>query len=444
MRKPARAPQKLPSRVELPSRRRVALRVKMPEQPITRAASAPLFSELFAAEEQGVLALTDLADTSTKVTLGSLALGDFHAVRALAMASGVIAEEPVRIPCKNCETTLTVLPCQSMPLGPFRDFELTDAELDTTLPMDTPHEIPPIPVGRASATTVTFATRTAEQAKPLFAALARRELDVDTAFVLAMGITKLGTESSPRAIARALSECDEDAFAAVTDLFLRTHYPLRLGAPIRCDVCGARNDVDAPYEREVEPSSLSWGDVAGDGPPPEGIPAEFPTLDAFSDLARASFEEHVSRFPADTVDLVVTDETPACDDGGEPLLGSYVPGAMPDAAGVLARPTVTVYVRTFRAMWNEDGPYDVAAEIEETIEHELLHHEHHLTGEDPMDEEERAEIVREAARVMGKKQLARDAAHGLGSDIGEFARRTWVVWLLLLIAGAAVMWADNR
>jgi hypothetical protein len=435
-------PKKLPSRVQLPSRRGVMLRVKLPERPLARAKGAPLFSELFESEKQGLLEIADSEDRSAKLSLAELSLCDFHAVRALALHGGIIAEDAVDFPCKNCEAMLRVHPCASLPLGPFRDFELDDEELDAMLPLDTPHEIPRVPLGRDGATTVTFATRTAAQAAPLFAALAKRELDVDTAFVTAMGIAKLGTETSPRVIARALSECDEDAFTAVTDLFLRTHYPLRLGAPIKCEACGARNDVDAPYEREVEPASMSWGD--SDSPEPTGdVSAEFPGLDAFSEIAHASFQEHVSRFPEGTVDLVITDETPACDDGGEPLLGSYVPGASPDASGVLARPTVTLYVKTFRAMWREEGPYDVAAEIDETVEHELLHHEHQLTGEDPMDDDERAEIVREAQRVIGKKQLARDAAQGLGSDVGEFAKRTWIIWILLLIAGAAVMWADK-
>ncbi len=438
MRTASQAPQKLPARVQLPSGRRVSLRVKVPTEPLARVRRASLFSELFAAEEQGLLAL---ADDGAKVPLASLSLGDFHAVRALALAGGVLAEESVDVTCKNCEATLTVLPCKALPLGPFRDFELDDPELDATLAPGIAHEIPDVPLpGDRRASTVTFSARTAEQARPLFQALSRRDLEVDAAFVSAMGIVSLGEETSPRVIARALSRCDDDAFAGVTDAFLATHYPLRLGAPIRCEACGARNDVDAPYEREVEPSGLVRGDAANPG---ANVPAQFPTLDDFSEVARTSFEEHVSRFPADTVDLVVTDETPDCDDGGEPLLGSYVPGSAPDGHGLLARPTVTVYVRTFRAMWNQEGPYDVAAEIDETIEHELQHHEHHLTGEDPMDDEERAEIVHEAQRILGRKQVARDAAQGLGMDIGEFVRRTWLVWLLLFIAGAAALWAEG-
>src|SRR4051812_45564168 len=46
------------------------------------------------------------------------------------------------------------------------------------------------------------------------------------------------------------AECDERAFLAVADAFLATHYVARLGSVVLCGECGARNDVDAPYERE--------------------------------------------------------------------------------------------------------------------------------------------------------------------------------------------------
>jgi hypothetical protein len=436
----APAPQKLPARVQLPSGQRVAIRVKLPAAPLARKAGAPLFSEVLAAETEGLL---EVSVGAKKVPLESLGLSDFHAVRALALAAGVLHERSLEIPCKNCDAALVVWPCRSLPLGPFRDFELSDEELDATLPFGEAHEIEEVSLGDLGpALTVTFAPRTAKEAQPLFRALARDELRVDEAFVSALGIVKLGAETRQDAIAQALSECDDDAFSSVTDVFLASHYPLRLGAPVTCATCGARNDVDAPYEREIEPG--------GARKPPrdraalDGAPSAFSSFDELARMARRAFDEHVSRFPADTVDLVVTNEVPACDDGGEPLLGSYVPGSAMDDHGVGERPTVTLYVRTFRAMWDQDGPYDVQAEVWETVEHELLHHEHHLTGEDPMDEEERAEIVREAQRVIGKKQVARDAARGLGADVGEFARRTWLIWLLLLGAGAAAFWAEGR
>ena len=74
------------------------------------------------------------------------------------------------------------------------------------------------------------------------------------------------------------------------------------------------------------------------------------------------------------------------------------------------------------------------AEIEETIEHELEHHVAHLGGHDPKDEEERGEIAREAERVIGKKALARGAARALVVDVLAFVKRTWIMWVVALIA----------
>jgi hypothetical protein len=141
--------------------------------------------------------------------------------------------------------------------------------------------------------------------------------------------------------------------------------------------------------------------------------------------------------PADVV-LVVEGGVAACDDGGVPLLGSYVPpfeGSQdaPSRAG-----EITVYYRTFRAMHEDDGPYDWQAELRETIEHELEHHLHHL-GDDPMDEAERKEIVREAIRIVGRREMVRREARSLLRDVSEFARRTWPIWIGLLIL--AVFWS---
>jgi hypothetical protein len=100
---------------------------------------------------------------------------------------------------------------------------------------------------------------------------------------------------------------------------------------------------------------------------------------------------------------------------------------------------VALYYRTFESMWNEDGPYDVEAELRETIEHELEHHAASLAGHDAMDDDERDEIAHEAMRVIGRREIARSGAAELFRDLGEFARRTWLVWLVALIAVAAAI-----
>ena len=54
-----------------------------------------------------------------------------------------------------------------------------------------------------------------------------------------------------------------------------------------------------------------------------------------------------------------------------------------------------------------DRSFDVAGEISETIEHEVIHHVNFLRGHDPMDEEERFVIAKERQQLIGRKELAR-------------------------------------
>ena len=132
-----------------------------------------------------------------------------------------------------------------------------------TLPFGEPIDVPAIQLGRVrSARTVTFEERTVAQARPLFVAAARRHLDVSSAVVRAMGIVALGAERDPQKIATALAECDDPAFLAVGEAYLATHYVMRLGCVVLCGECGARNDVDAPYERE---SGGAGGSGSGSG-----------------------------------------------------------------------------------------------------------------------------------------------------------------------------------
>ena len=106
-------------------------------------------------------------------------------------------------------------------------------------------------------------------------------------------------------------------------------------------------------------------------------------------------------------------------------------------------PEVTVYYRTFLSMWKE-GAYDWEAELTETLEHELEHHDAFLRGHDPKDEEERDEIAREARRLHGTKATAKATVRAFGADFGEFLRRTWPLWVLALIGLAVVIWVLPR
>ena len=82
-------------------------------------------------------------------------------------------------------------------------------------------------------------------------------------------------------------------------------------------------------------------------------------------------------------------------------------------------------------MWEEDGPYDWKAEVDETIDHELEHHDGWRVGHDPMDDEERAEIAHEHARLVGRKTAVRASVGAFGADIGGFIARTWPIWLIV-------------
>jgi hypothetical protein len=370
----------------------------------------------------------------------TLPLRDFHVLRAVATRLGWLVEEPVDIACRNCGAAFAVHPCASLELGPFVHGELDDDELDATLDFSTPHAIPPIrlPAG-GSTSEATLRDVTVGEASPLHRALRRRRLAIGDRFVRAMGLVSLGPERDPRRIADALSRCSEDAWSAIGDLFLQAHYPPRLCAITLCPKCGARNDVDAPYLREFEPSAQPRESHESG----ESNDATFPDFDRFDAEARALFAGLAGvagdgAAAAIPLRLVVDGEIPACDDGGEPLLGAYVPPGGDPSAPVGAA-EIAVYYRTFRAMWTEEGAYDWKAELRETIEHELEHHAGWRVGHDPMDEAEHEEIARDRVRLAGRTQAVRGELAALGADVGDFLARTWPIWLIVAIGVFAII-----
>jgi hypothetical protein len=384
---------KLPASLTLPSGAKVKLRAgKGADVPRKRVAGEALFSEVLSLFDDGVVVL-DGADVR------DLALSDFHVLRAVLTKHGFVAEDEIEVSCANCETKLRLQPCAKLEIGPYVDGELDDPELDALEPANTEHDIEGLGV-------LKLAPRTVREAQPLFAAVGRPVLDITPEVVDALGISGLSAEE--------LAECDDDAFGEICELFLRTHYPHRLGAIVFCPKCKARNDVDAPYERELEPRARDVGEVTA-----------VPPFDDFADRAHAIAEPLLREIPGEKVVLVIEGDTPAVDDGGEPLLGSYVPG------GGGLPPTVTVYYKTFCAIEADEGPYDWEDELAETIEHELEHHVYALQGNDPMDAAEHAEIDREARRVVGTKEASRRELASFGGSLVDFVRR---VWPLLLIA----------
>lgn len=403
---------KLPSSLTLPSGAKIRLRsAGVPSRPRARRTGEPLFSEVLALFDEGVVGIDgkDVRD---------LSLSDFHVVRAVLTKAGFVDEEAIEIACHNCGAPIRTRPCAELEIGPYVDGELSDPELDALDEPGVAHEVPGLGA-------VTFARRTVREAEPLFRAVVRPTFDVTPEVASAMGVVRIDEDTAPRAIAKALSECDDDAFDAVADLFLRHVYPLRLGAISFCPKCKARNDVDAPYEREL--AARARAEV-----PERHDASALPPFDAFAERARAIAQPMLADMPGEPVELVVEGGTPAVDDGGEPLLGSYLPPHPGDLGSPSRPPSVTVYYETFRAIEADEGPYDWEAELEETIEHELEHHVYFLRGDDPMDAAERDEIDREAVRVLGRRETTRRTFASFGASVVEFARRTWPLWLIVL------------
>lgn len=356
----------------------------------------------------------------------ALPLRDAHALRDLLLRTGAIAPEPDDSTCRNCGAPL-----------PFDPRELDPRELERRAPSPLPALEPlalpaPVRLPRGGvATHVTMEPVALGEAMPLLRALASDEpYRVTPRLLAAMGVRALGELHKPVLLARVLGRASDEAWAAIERRYLELNAPPPVVAPLPCPRCGAMHEVEVPAPRELDPDAHDRASGARYG--------EFPDVEAFEatveSLASAVYEARGIAHVA----LRVEPGVPATDLAGEPLLGSYEPRQEVDAAGYTQLEfLVTVYYRTFRRMWEEDGPYDLEAEIRETIDHELEHHLHHLAGHDPMDEAERAEARQEVRALYGDRRLARLAVREAASDVGEFLRATWP-FLLLVAAGVAI------
>ena len=418
----------LPKALTLPSGTRVSLEVdasvKVPiaagDVPrVSTAAMGVAAAPRFTAAIALLGGRVRLQSEGSKVDPLDLALGDFHLLRGVLLKHGLLEEEEIEVDCSNCGEILKVKPCASLETGPWEDGEANDPELDRALDFD-------VPITTDGGGLV-LARRTVRDAEPLFTALARPELELDAKAVTAMGIVSLGDATDPAAIAKVLMECDDAVFASVTNAWLDAHYVPRLASDTTCPKCNARNTVDAPYLREFD-----RGLVRGES---QGPAVPLPSIAEFVEIAHAIAEPLLQATPAPP-ELIVDDGTPAVDDGGVPLLGSYVPPPSNDAPVPMNAGTVTIYYRTFEACAADEPGFDWEAELRETIEHELEHHVYYLRGDDPMDDAERAEIAAEAVRVVGKSEATRRELKGFGSSFPEFLRRAWP---LVLIAAIAVI-----
>lgn len=412
-----------PQRFHLPSGRRVEISIVAERSPKSRPLSNPFADALAFFEESARLA----DDRGEPLSVTALRLDDFHTLRAIAAQLGWIPEEHVSVRCSNCEHRFQARPSSHLELGPFLDGELSDPELDAPFPFGEPLPIPDVALASGIADTVTFKERSVREAAALWEVLAREEGEIVPEMIACMGLSALGSEARPDVIATALLDASDEVLDEIFQIFDEAHYPPRLTVQVRCPACKAAQDVDAPAVREFprdEECAPGDADSAGD----------FIDANAFEAKVRAiAARVYRQRGVSTAVGLVVNTDTPDVDDGGVPLLGSYLPHGVDPGTHIEHPPEVTLYYRSFRAMWLEEGPYDVDAEIEETVDHELEHHLHFLAGHDPLDDEERATLEDEAARIVGRREAVRRARAGFLQDIGEFFRRTWPLWVLVAL-----------
>jgi len=412
----------LPARVFLPSGRAVRLsdeaaRRSAAEAKTPRERRGGCMEALAILASEGVL----FTDDGAPIDPMCLPVRDAHTLRALLCHAGVQEEEAAELPCENCGTPFRVIPSSLLEIAPFVDGELHDPELDAIFDHDKPHSIPPIRVGSTVARSIRLAPRTVEEALPLWRAV---RPEITPAIVTAMGITALGRERRAKVIADALIAAPTASYRAVADLLYEAHSPARLVSVFRCPACGARNDLDVPWLREIP---YEVGEAR-----PRRRP--FPDLDTFEAMVTAAAERIYRKRGVRNIDLVVDEGVPLCDDGGEPLLGCYTPGGTDEDLGFQRAPEIRIFYRTFESEQRRDRSFDVEAEIEETIDHEITHHLHHLAGFDPLDDEEQSAIADDAIRRIGKREATRRATKDIAAELRGFARTTWPLFALALLA----------
>jgi hypothetical protein len=424
--------------VQLPGGGR--LRVRRARKGAARVDDVVEGTRLFAGRTLGALlageVVVEPVEGASRVPLDRAAIlaldvRDFHALRDACERLGAVAPEETQAgECRNCDTPLAADP-RGIPLD---DLEERHAGEPVVREMRVPLGMA-VRVGRGRVRDALLRAPTVEAVRPLWAALAKdAPLRVTPALVRALGVRALGKEKRATVLARVLAEVPDRAWTAIEQGFLEVAYGARALRPLLCPACGALHEVDAPLVREF------------DGPrgrDPEMTFYDGDALGGFPDAAR--FEALVARVGAEVyaargvrnIALRVEVGVPELDTGGEPLLGSYEPRQDVDAAGNVAPEfLVTVYYRSFARMHAEEGAYDVEAEVRETIDHEIEHHLHYLSGHDPMDEEERAAARRDLEDVYGAKTLARLERREVLRDLARGLR--FVVPLLLGLA--ALLW----
>ncbi len=416
-------PPALPKRVTLPSGLCVTLSEPKLRGAAERAGDASPIARAFAVlGAEGAIAGED----GKPVIFEDLSLRDGHLLRALVLRSRIVVEAPRTLSCMNCGERLTFVASEAFEPGPFADGELDDPDLDAPFDFARSYEVPPILTGEGPATTLHLSPRTVGESRVLWEA--KGSLDPTRAVVTALGVKDLGRARTAQAIVRGLERAGDDAWDAIAAIWEDAHYGPRLVAEIVC-ACGAKNEYPVPADRELD-ALAPLAEIARSAEVPEGFPDE----DTFAKWALVAQEEVFSRRGVRNIDVIVDYGIPACDDGGVPMLGCYTPPSEGGALGPTP-PEVRLFYRSFLEEKKLDPGFDVRAEVDETVDHEIEHHLHFLSGDDPLDDEERAVIATERARVVGKRELTRRAARSFWDELVGFLRLSFpLVALLILLA----------
>ncbi|NUO50521.1 MAG: hypothetical protein HOV80_16825 [Polyangiaceae bacterium] len=413
----------LPKRVTLPSGLRITLSDAKLREAAKHVGGLPPIARAFTVlSTEGAI----VAEGGEPVVFEDLSLRDGQLLRALVLRSRIVVEEPRSLDCNNCGERLTFVASEAFEPGPFADGELDDPDLDAPFDFATSYEVPPILTGEGPARTLHLSPRTVGESRVLWEA--KGSLDPTRAVVTALGVKDLGRARAAQTIARGLARAGSDAWTRIADLWEEAHYGPRLVAEIICE-CGARNEYPIPADRELDVLA-PLAEASRSDEVPEGFPDE----ETFANWARAAQEETFERRAVRNIDVIVDYGVPACDDGGVPMLGCYTP---PSEGGTLGPtpPEVRLFYRSFLEEKKLDPTFDVRAEVDETVDHEIEHHLHFLSGEDPLDDEERAVIATERARVVGKRELTRRAARSFRDELVGFLRVSFpLVALLVLLA----------
>jgi len=405
----------LPSGLVVRLSHAAAARAPAPSEPVGNCLHA-----LAILEAPGVV----MTDDQKPLDVQGLSLRDAHVLRAFLGYAGLVPDEEVELPCENCDKPFRVKPSSLFEVGPFVDRELGDPDLDAPFKHDEAHTIPRVLVAKERARTIRIAPRSVRDALPLWHAESAEVFRFTPAIVTAMGITALGRERRASVIAEALMHAPPNAYRAIADLVYQAHYSARIVGAHKCTECGARNDLEVLPVREIPYDTTES----------RRKQRPFPDIETFEKFVREAGKRIYRQRSVRNIDLIVDDGVPACDDGGEPLLGCYTPGNPDDLTGHPRWPEIRIFYRTFQAAHRDEPSFDVRAEIDETIDHEVTHHLHFLAGDDPLDDEERDAIVEENVRRIGKREAARRASKHFVDDIAGFFRTAWPLLVIAFVA----------